>query len=253
MISYIHNPGYRPVLLHAFPGAGRPDPCSCQLAPPSRVCPRSRHRFFRRAQYATNSQEASQIGCLMVKKRRSAQEDFHLRDGNGPSLLHEGRRTPLEILHSLKAGLAVMTTFLPPLLIVLAVWLPAAKADSSARTQVLHRVGPGRPMRRGGINKAIDKSSPMASATSSKNFHYTQVLVLPVLVLSVLRFDPGAFGPNRSVCRWPRSSRFCQGSSWQFQRGDRGVRDDPDMRFPRGPTSPWAVRTATNSQNTGQH
>jgi Flp pilus assembly pilin Flp len=98
----------------------------------------------------------------------------------------------LDILDSLKAGLTVVATFIPQLLlflVILVVGLLIARAISKALSKLLHRVGFDRAVERGGIKKALANSSLDASDIVSKIVYYA-------LVLFVLQFAFGVFGPN---------------------------------------------------------
>lgn len=98
----------------------------------------------------------------------------------------------MDILDSLKAGLTVVATFIPQFLlflVILIVGLLVAKAISKALSKLLHKVGFDRLVERGGIKKALAKSSLDASDIISKIVYYT-------LVLFVLQFAFGVFGPN---------------------------------------------------------
>ncbi|MDP9989369.1 MFS family permease [Arthrobacter oryzae] len=98
----------------------------------------------------------------------------------------------MDILDSLKAGLTVVATFIPQLLlflVILIVGLLIARAISKALSKLLHRVGFDRAVERGGIKKALANSSLDASDIVSKIVYYA-------LVLFVLQFAFGVFGPN---------------------------------------------------------
>lgn len=99
---------------------------------------------------------------------------------------------PLDILDSLKAAVTVVATFIPLFLlflVILIVGLLIAKAVAKALSKLLHKVGFDRVVERGGIKKALAKSSLDASDIISKIAYYA-------LVLFVLQFAFGVFGPN---------------------------------------------------------
>jgi hypothetical protein len=98
----------------------------------------------------------------------------------------------LDILDSLKAALTVVATFIPQFLlflVILIVGLLIAKAISKALSKLLHKVGFDRLVERGGIKKALANSSLDASDIIAKIVYYA-------LVLFVLQFAFGVFGPN---------------------------------------------------------
>ncbi|HEY1157133.1 MAG TPA: hypothetical protein VGE95_12680 [Arthrobacter sp.] len=98
----------------------------------------------------------------------------------------------MDILDSLKAGLTVVATFIPQFLlflVILIVGLLIAKAISKALSKLLHKVNFDRLVERGGIKKALAKSSLDASDIIAKIVYYA-------LVLFVLQFAFGVFGPN---------------------------------------------------------
>lgn len=93
---------------------------------------------------------------------------------------------------TLRSGLASVIDFVPKLLlflVILVVGLLIAKAVSKALDKLLERVGFDRVVERGGVKKALAKSSLDASAIIAKIVYYT-------LVLFVLQFAFGVFGPN---------------------------------------------------------
>lgn len=93
---------------------------------------------------------------------------------------------------TLMSGLAAVVAFVPLLLlflVILIVGLLVAKAISKALSKVLEKVGFDRLVERGGVKKALDKSSMDASDIIAKILYYT-------LVLFVLQFAFGVFGPN---------------------------------------------------------
>lgn len=103
-----------------------------------------------------------------------------------------GKAYLLDILDSLKAGLTVVATFIPQFLlflVILVVGLLIAKAIAKALSKLLHKVGFDRLVERGGIKKALAKSSLDASDIIAKIVYYA-------LVLFVLQFAFGVFGPN---------------------------------------------------------
>jgi hypothetical protein len=96
------------------------------------------------------------------------------------------------MLDTIQAGLAQVAEFVPKLLlflVVLIVGLLIAKAISKALNKLLEKVGFDRLVERGGIKKALASSSMDASDIISKIVYYT-------LVLFVLQFAFGVFGPN---------------------------------------------------------
>lgn len=93
---------------------------------------------------------------------------------------------------TLRSGLATVVEFVPKLLlflVILIVGLLIAKAISKALSKLLERVGFDRAVERGGVKKALAKSSLDASDIIAKIVYYT-------LVLFVLQFAFGVFGPN---------------------------------------------------------
>lgn len=93
---------------------------------------------------------------------------------------------------TLLAGLAAVVAFVPQLLlflVILIVGLLIAKAISKALSKLLEKVGFDRLVERGGVKKALDKSSLDASDIIAKILYYA-------LVLFVLQFAFGVFGPN---------------------------------------------------------
>ena len=92
----------------------------------------------------------------------------------------------------LRDGLANVIDFLPKLLlfiIILVVGLIVAKLIAKGLDKLLERVGFDRLVERGGVKKALDRSKFDASDIISKIVYYT-------LVLFVLQFAFGVFGPN---------------------------------------------------------
>lgn len=92
----------------------------------------------------------------------------------------------------LRDGLANVIDFLPKLLlfiIILVVGLIVAKLIAKGLDKLLERVGFDRLVERGGVKKALDRSRFDASDIISKIVYYT-------LVLFVLQFAFGVFGPN---------------------------------------------------------
>ncbi len=93
---------------------------------------------------------------------------------------------------TLRDGLATVIDFVPKLLlflVILIVGLLIAKAISKALEKLLERVGFDRLVERGGVKKALAKSSLDASDIIAKIVYYA-------LVLFVLQFAFGVFGPN---------------------------------------------------------
>ncbi|GAB3542309.1 hypothetical protein GCM10027403_34850 [Arthrobacter tecti] len=93
---------------------------------------------------------------------------------------------------TLRNGLASVIDFVPKLLlflVILIVGLLVAKAISKALDKLLERVGFDRLVERGGVKKALAKSSLDASDIIAKIVYYA-------LVLFVLQFAFGVFGPN---------------------------------------------------------
>ncbi len=93
---------------------------------------------------------------------------------------------------TLKAGLATVVEFVPKLalfLVILIIGLLIAKAISKALSKLLHKVGFDRAVERGGVKKALANSALDASDIISKIIYYA-------LVLFVLQFAFGVFGPN---------------------------------------------------------
>ncbi|MFK0074672.1 mechanosensitive ion channel family protein [Arthrobacter woluwensis] len=96
------------------------------------------------------------------------------------------------MLDTLKTGLVQVVEFLPKLLlflVILIVGLLIAKAISKALQKLLAKVGFDRLVERGGVKKALDRSSMDASDIIGKIVYYA-------LVLFVLQFAFGVFGPN---------------------------------------------------------
>ena len=93
---------------------------------------------------------------------------------------------------TLRSGLATVVEFVPKLLlflVILIVGLLIAKGISKALDKLLERVGFDRVVERGGVKKALAKSSLDASDIIAKIVYYA-------LVLFVLQFAFGVFGPN---------------------------------------------------------
>jgi hypothetical protein len=93
---------------------------------------------------------------------------------------------------TLRSGLASVIEFVPKLLlflVILIVGLIIAKAIAKALEKLLERVGFDRVVERGGVKKALAKSSLDASDIIAKIVYYA-------LVLFVLQFAFGVFGPN---------------------------------------------------------
>ncbi|MEE2522096.1 hypothetical protein V1639_08250 [Pseudarthrobacter sp. J75] len=93
---------------------------------------------------------------------------------------------------SIRSGLATVAEFVPKLalfLVILIVGLLIAKAISKALDKLLEKVGFDRLVERGGVKKALSRSSMDASEIISKIVYYA-------LVLFVLQFAFGVFGPN---------------------------------------------------------
>ena len=96
------------------------------------------------------------------------------------------------MLDTLQAGLVQVAEFVPKLLlflVILIVGLLIAKALSKALNKLLEKVGFDRLVERGGVKKALARSSMDASDIISKIVYYA-------LVLFVLQFAFGVFGPN---------------------------------------------------------
>lgn len=96
------------------------------------------------------------------------------------------------MLDSLATGLAEVARFVPQLLlflVILIVGLLIAKAIAKAVSRLLTKVGFDRWVERGGIKRALEGSSLDASTILSKIIYYA-------LVLFVLQFAFGVFGPN---------------------------------------------------------
>ncbi|PKQ29865.1 MAG: hypothetical protein CVT60_03250 [Actinobacteria bacterium HGW-Actinobacteria-10] len=97
-----------------------------------------------------------------------------------------------EIQAALGAAVTMVFTFVPRLLAFAAVlligWL-VAKALEKAMDAVLEKVGFDRVVERGGIKKALDRSSYDASSLLSR-------LVFYVVMLFVLQLSFGVWGPN---------------------------------------------------------
>ncbi|MFC0680507.1 hypothetical protein ACFFGH_21960 [Lysobacter korlensis] len=92
----------------------------------------------------------------------------------------------------LQDGLASVIDFIPKFLlflVILIVGLIVAKVLSKALDKLLERVGFDRAVERGGVKKALEKSKFDASDIVAKLLYYT-------LVLFVLQFAFGVFGPN---------------------------------------------------------
>src|ERR1700712_4720932 len=93
---------------------------------------------------------------------------------------------------TLQNGLAAVIAFVPLLvlaLVILIVGLIVAKVIQKAISKILTRVGFGRAVERGGIKKALERSKFDASDVVAKIVYYA-------LVLFVLQFAFGVFGPN---------------------------------------------------------
>ena len=93
---------------------------------------------------------------------------------------------------TLQTGLAAVIAFVPLLLlalVILIVGLIVAKMIQKAISKLLTRVGFDRAVERGGIKKALERSKFDASDIVAKIVYYA-------LVLFVLQFAFGVFGPN---------------------------------------------------------
>lgn len=93
---------------------------------------------------------------------------------------------------SLTAGLAEVARFVPQLLlflVILIVGLLVAKAIANGLSRLLTKVGFDRWVERGGVKRALAGSNLDASTIVSKIIYYA-------LVLFVLQFAFGVFGPN---------------------------------------------------------
>jgi hypothetical protein len=93
---------------------------------------------------------------------------------------------------TLQNGLAAVIAFVPLLLlalVILIVGLIVAKVIQKALSKLLTRVGFDRAVERGGIKKALERSKFDASDIVAKIVYYA-------LVLFVLQFAFGVFGPN---------------------------------------------------------
>ena len=92
----------------------------------------------------------------------------------------------------LQNGLAAVISFVPLallFLVILIVGLIVAKLISKALEKLLEKVGFDRLVERGGVKKALAKSKLDASDIVAKIVYYA-------LVLFVLQFAFGVFGPN---------------------------------------------------------
>lgn len=93
---------------------------------------------------------------------------------------------------SFGAGLALVVSFVPKLLlalVILIVGLIVARVISRALSKLLTRVGFDRLVERGGIKKAMERSKLDPSDIIARIVYYA-------LVLFVLQFAFGVFGPN---------------------------------------------------------
>ncbi len=98
----------------------------------------------------------------------------------------------MNIGNALENGLAAVVTFVPQVLLfllILIVGLIVAKLISKALEKLLEKVGFDRLVERGGIKRALAKSKLDASDIVAKIVYYA-------LVLFVLQFAFGVFGPN---------------------------------------------------------
>jgi MFS family permease len=98
----------------------------------------------------------------------------------------------MNVVEPLQDGLAAVARFVPQLLlflIILIVGLIVAKLLSKGLEKLLEKVGFDRAVERGGIKRALAKSKLDASDIVAKIVYYT-------LVLFVLQFAFGVFGPN---------------------------------------------------------
>lgn len=98
----------------------------------------------------------------------------------------------MNVVEPLQDGLAAVARFVPQLLlflIILIVGLIFAKLLSKGLEKLLEKVGFDRAVERGGIKRALAKSKLDASDIVAKIVYYT-------LVLFVLQFAFGVFGPN---------------------------------------------------------
>jgi small-conductance mechanosensitive channel len=96
------------------------------------------------------------------------------------------------MLDVLRTGLATVIAFVPLLLlflVILIVGLIVARLISKGLDKLLERVGFDRLVERGGVKKALEKSKFDASDLIAKIVYYA-------LVLFVLQFAFGVFGPN---------------------------------------------------------
>jgi small-conductance mechanosensitive channel len=97
-----------------------------------------------------------------------------------------------DMLDVLRTGLATVIAFVPLLLlflVILIVGLIVARLISKGLDKLLERVGFDRLVERGGVKKALEKSKFDASDLIAKIVYYA-------LVLFVLQFAFGVFGPN---------------------------------------------------------
>lgn len=93
---------------------------------------------------------------------------------------------------SFGAGLALVVSFVPKLLlaiVILVVGLIVARVISRALSKLLTRVGFDRLVERGGVRKALERSKLDPSDIIARIVYYA-------LVLFVLQFAFGVFGPN---------------------------------------------------------
>lgn len=131
------------------------------------------------------------VSMLMVVVGGGLTDGFRCRVASLPGPV-DPKGFPVDILDSLKAGLTVVATFIPQFLlflVILIVGLLIAKAISKALSKLLHRMRFDRLVERGGIKKALAQSSLDASDIIAKIIYYA-------LVLFVLQFAFGVFGPN---------------------------------------------------------
>lgn len=100
-----------------------------------------------------------------------------------------------------------VATFVPRFLLILVVGWFIAKAVAKAVDVILERVGFDRAVERGGVARALERSTYDASDIVAK-------LVFDALLLVTLVLAFNAFGPNpRSATCCPASWRGCRTSS----------------------------------------
>ena len=156
----------------------------------------------------------------------------------------------------LASGLAIVIAFVPKLvlaLVILIVGLIVARLISRALSKLLTRVGFDRLVERGGVAKALANSKLDASGIIAKIVYYA-------LVLFVLQFAFGVFGPNPistllgTIIALPPAGRHRDRHRHRHRRDRRRSEDAhpgrarrPLLREAARPTSPASASSSSAS------